>query len=50
MNVIFFEVKDWERDYLTPNFPEDKLHFTSELLDEAHLPAAPASTSSKEKS
>lgn len=40
MKAIFFEVKDWERDYLTPNFPEDKLEFTHEPLDEAHLPGA----------
>jgi D-lactate dehydrogenase len=40
VNVIFFEVKDWERDYLAPHFRDDKAEFTSDPLDENHLPAA----------
>lgn len=39
MNIAFFEVKDWERDYLTPHFPGCRLHFSAERLDEQHLPA-----------
>lgn len=39
MKVVFFEVKDWERNYVVPNFPDDQLEFISEPLDDAHLPA-----------
>ncbi|MBI4467233.1 MAG: hydroxyacid dehydrogenase [Acidobacteria bacterium] len=38
MNIAFFEVKDWERDYLVPHFSGCRLHFSAERLDEHHLP------------
>lgn len=38
MKIAFFEVKDWERDYLIPHFPACDLHFSPERLDEQHLP------------
>lgn len=40
MKVIFFEVKDWERDYLAPRFSASEADFTSEPLDDSHLPPA----------
>lgn len=39
MKIAFFEVKQWERDYLTSRLPADHLHFSSEPLDQAHCPA-----------
>ena len=32
MNIAFFEVKDWERDYLSRKLPGHELHFSSERL------------------
>lgn len=40
MKIGFFEVKDWERDYLAPHFSAQQLHFSPERLDEKHLPPA----------
>lgn len=39
MKIAFFEVKDWERDYLAPHFPDCQLSFNPDRLDEAHAPA-----------
>lgn len=39
MKLGFFEVKDWEHEYLAPHFPGHQLYFTAERLDETHPPA-----------
>lgn len=39
MKIAFFEVKDWERDYIRPHFPNYQLYFSYERLDEHLLPA-----------
>jgi D-lactate dehydrogenase len=38
MKVAFFEVKDWERDYMAAQFPDDQLFFSDERLAEDLLP------------
>lgn len=38
MKVAFFEVKDWERDYMAPQFPDDQLFFSDERLAEDLFP------------
>lgn len=37
MNVGFFEVKDWERDYLEERLPAHRLSFSAEKLEETDL-------------
>ncbi len=32
MRVVFFEVKDWEREYLSKRLPSDQVHFSSGAL------------------
>lgn len=32
MQIAFFEVKDWEREYLSERLPSDRLHFSSGVL------------------
>ena len=32
MQIAFFEVKDWEREYLSERLPSDQLHFSSGVL------------------
>jgi D-lactate dehydrogenase len=38
MKAAFFEVKDWERDYMAPQFPDDQLFFSEERLAEDLFP------------
>jgi len=40
MRAAFFEVQDWERLYLAPSFADVEVEYSSEPLDDAHLPAA----------
>jgi len=40
MKIGFFEVKDWERDFLAPQFPGCTLAFHPERLDNSNLEAA----------
>lgn len=39
MHIAFFEARDWERAYLTPHFPDCRLHFSGERLADSDLPA-----------
>lgn len=39
MNIAFFEVKNWERDYLASHFPDSRVHCSPDRLEEQHLPA-----------
>lgn len=39
MKLAFFEIKDWERAYLEPQFSDCELHFSPERLTEADWPA-----------
>ena len=38
MKIAFFEVHDWEKDYLAPSFPDCELSFSAERLDAEHVP------------
>ena len=38
MRVAFFEVKDWERDYLRERLPSAQAHFEAVPIEPAHLP------------
>ncbi len=40
MKIAFFEVRDWERDFLAPQFPGCTLYFHPERLDSSNLEAA----------
>ena len=40
MRAAFFEIQDWERLYLAPSFAGAEVEYSSEPLDDAHLPAA----------
>ena len=40
MKIIFFEVKDWEREYLAKRLPWAELVFETEPLAETHMAAA----------
>jgi len=37
MKIAFFEVKDWERAYLAPHFPDCQLQFSADRMGEADL-------------
>lgn len=36
MKIAFFEIKDWERDYLRPHLAEEEVFFSPERLDPDH--------------
>jgi D-lactate dehydrogenase len=40
MKIIFFETKDWEREYLTKRLPWAELRFEPEPINETHLAEA----------
>lgn len=39
MKIIFFEIEDWEADYMRQALPGHELLFTKDKLDRDHLPA-----------
>jgi D-lactate dehydrogenase len=38
VKIAFFEIQEWEKDYLAPNFPDCELSFHADRVDADHIP------------